>query len=210
MANDVINYRYSISGLSKSNYLRAENEEILVDKSTGEMLIKRPDGKVISYDANARLKLALQNMELVSTKHLLRGKIYHVELENRMLPELLTSRDVLTNDVILLKDAISLDIFNKIIIQLDLDLVSKESDVCKMTFEDIDVKITVSNTKSILSRRSSPAIIPIKYSQLNETILKLDKFNPVEGQPMYINAISIGELPETVDVILNSIIIMAI
>ena len=56
-------HRFGISGLSKENVNEAFLEEILVDKMSGEMLIKTPNGDIVSFDYNNRLKTNLVNIK---------------------------------------------------------------------------------------------------------------------------------------------------
>lgn len=60
MAN---NNRWGWSALSKNRYQDAYNEEVMIDKKTGEIVIKRADGVIVSYDHMARTQSAMDRLE---------------------------------------------------------------------------------------------------------------------------------------------------
>ena len=68
-------YRFGISLLSKERSSEAYNEEIMIDKFTGEVLIKSKDGDVISYNYNSRLKSQLSAIKITANNMSVYGDI---------------------------------------------------------------------------------------------------------------------------------------
>lgn len=54
MANPKPEHRFGISLLSKSRFKKAYLEEVLIDKNTGEILVRTPEGDVVSFDYSSR------------------------------------------------------------------------------------------------------------------------------------------------------------
>lgn len=80
--------RFGISALSKDKYMEAYNEEILVDKSVGEFLIKTPTGEIVSYNRTARLSSVYDNIRRVMRNSNYYGDLYTAENDS-LLPKVL-------------------------------------------------------------------------------------------------------------------------
>ena len=94
--------RFGLSALSKKNYKHAEAEEIMVEKDTGEFLIKSPDGYTVSYEALSREKSSIDTFTLLNYSLNMSGKMYKVNLDNLYLPESVEyERNVIDNEVML-------------------------------------------------------------------------------------------------------------
>ena len=78
--------RFGISALSKHNANTALDEEIMVDKITGEFLIKSREGYVISFDAMARRKSMLENIDQINSMMNMGGDVYMIDLDHLHLP----------------------------------------------------------------------------------------------------------------------------
>ena len=90
--------RWGVSALSKGNANVAYNEEILVDKETGEFLIKtKSTGDIISY--NFLNRLDNHKHKVISTAHNMRiyGKIYLVNFD-RDYPIICSDGEILNLD----------------------------------------------------------------------------------------------------------------
>lgn len=72
--------RFGFSMLSKSRYNEAYLEEVMVDKATGEFLIKSPDGRVVSYDYNTKLHNIHSDIKNTMHNHNLYGHLYECHL----------------------------------------------------------------------------------------------------------------------------------
>lgn len=84
-------YRLGISALSRKNKANAELEEIMVQKDTGQFLIKTPAGEVISFDKLQRFKEHVNTVTFNAENTRIIGHMYEIELDNTELPKLITS-----------------------------------------------------------------------------------------------------------------------
>lgn len=75
--------RYGISLLSKNRYAEAYNEELMIDKSTGEILVKTTTGDVISYDYNSRVNNAIRNLRANALELGVFGTIGSITFDNQ-------------------------------------------------------------------------------------------------------------------------------
>ena len=80
------NKRFGISALSKSRIADAYNEEIMVDKNTGELLIKTPEGDTVSYNHTARINNAVEQLKKHSEDNSLYGELYQLTLDDVVFP----------------------------------------------------------------------------------------------------------------------------
>ena len=79
-------YRFGISLLSKDRFSDAYNEEVMIDKSSGEVLVKTPDGDVISYNYNSRLKSHIIEMKAIANNLSVYGDILNIEFDDIIAP----------------------------------------------------------------------------------------------------------------------------
>lgn len=100
------NKRFGISALSKSRIADAYNEEIMVDKNTGEFLIKTPDGDTVSYNHTLRIDNAVDQLKKHSANNSLYGDIYQLTLDDVVFPvtatadvNLLTSTQTISDEM---------------------------------------------------------------------------------------------------------------
>lgn len=79
--------RFGITALSKHNKELALNGEMMVDKETGEVLVKsQQDGFVISMDALNRSKSMLEDVDHMNQLMHMKGKVYSIDLDHLHLP----------------------------------------------------------------------------------------------------------------------------
>ena len=78
--------RFAVSGLSKDRYSEAKNEEMLVDKITGEYLLKNREGFVVSSDTTNRMKSAINKAIIDAEQSGICGDLYQIELTNYIFP----------------------------------------------------------------------------------------------------------------------------
>jgi hypothetical protein len=70
------NGRWGISLLSKSKYLNAKTEEVMMDKRTGEICVKDDNGNIISYDYLSRRQNTINRCITLANNSMLRGAVY--------------------------------------------------------------------------------------------------------------------------------------
>ena len=135
-------YRYGVSLLSRSSHIKAENEELLLDKETGQILLKRVDGNIMSYDAMTRFTQAMDRITSLASKNLIFGKIYNILPENRDLPSALD----IDEEILSGSETIEIGPLSKLFLQLDVDVYDNESKYGdSKSLEDIMVHIRMSH-----------------------------------------------------------------
>lgn len=78
-------YRFGISLLSKKKFPTAYNEEIMIDKLTGEILVKTPSGDTISYNYNSRIKSQITTIRSIANNYSIYGDIISIDLDNDVM-----------------------------------------------------------------------------------------------------------------------------
>lgn len=79
-------YRFGVSLLSKDRYKDAYNQELMVDKLTGEVLVKTPTGDTISYNYNSRLKSHIVETKSIANNVSVYGDIISIEMDDKYAP----------------------------------------------------------------------------------------------------------------------------
>ena len=133
-------YRYGVSLLNRDNHIKAENEELMIDKKTSQILFKRVDGKIMSYDSMTRFTQSMDRLTTIGTKNFIFGKIYNILPENRDLPSAIdVNEEILSGG-----ETIELGQVRKLILQLDVDIYDDESKYGdSKSFEDIIVNLSL-------------------------------------------------------------------
>ena len=134
--NDLIQ-RFAISALSRERQHEALNEEIMVGKYTGEFYIKTKDSVILSADIMNRLKASTDEAIRIAELMGMTGELYHVELENKQLPNHIDySTNILQNDTILLPEGTK-----EVLINLDIDEYDVEDGIPNIVHSEGNVKI---------------------------------------------------------------------
>ena len=135
--------RFGISLLSKENYTDAYNEEVLVDKNTGEFLLKTRNGKVLSYDFNTKYKSMVNDIQRVMNNLNLYGTVN--DINGFIVPVLENVSDVSTT-ILLPEAASTFDLrgsTNRIAVYANFDFLTEPTiDLLEPTYND-SYKITV-------------------------------------------------------------------
>ena len=79
-------YRFGVSLLSKNRFNDAYPEELMVDKLTGEVLVKTPTGDTISYNYNSRLKTHIVETKSIANNVSVYGDIISIEMDDKYAP----------------------------------------------------------------------------------------------------------------------------
>lgn len=156
-------YRYGVSLLSRKNHVVAEPEELMIDKETGQILLKQENSKIISYDAMTRFNTSLNAIQATAEQQMFLGKILSVIPDNTTLPKCITS-----GDQILVSEVVNLGPVKKMLIQLDVDVISTVS-----TFGDIKESDTVV-AEIVINRNGTEQTIVEPVVHLNKKVLSFD------------------------------------
>ena len=121
--------RFGISALSKQNANTALEEEIMVDKTTGEFLLKSREGYVISFDAMARRKSMLENIDQINSMMNMGGDVYMIDLDHLHLPcPVEYNTNILQNSVVIKDKNLTKLLFNIDVDEIIPDVVAGVSE----------------------------------------------------------------------------------
>ena len=129
--------RFAISALSKEFHDQSLNEEIMVDKNTGEFLLKSKKGTVISYDAIARRRSTITDATECATTQNMMGNMYELALEEYNLPAIVPYNDNILANSISLKQNLQ-----KVLFYIDIDEII-EGELAQVSEADPKVEITL-------------------------------------------------------------------
>lgn len=165
-------YRYGVSLLSRDNHIKAQNEELMVDKETGQILLKRVDGNIMSYDAMTRFRQSAARINDTATKQLMFGKIYANFLDNKPLPcAFENGEELLIGD-----EEIFYSDVKKIILQLDVDVYDDESKFGdSKSYEDVMVKLVMEHDSNTIEKELKLldlSITPITFDTSSTLTIK--------------------------------------
>lgn len=160
-------YRYGVSMLSRKNHVKALPEELMIDKQTGQILLKQENEKIISYDAMTRFKASINTIQATAERLIFMGKIFSIVPENTPLPKCVTS-----GEPILVEEQVELGPIKKLLIQLDVDVIDTTS-----TFGDIKEYDKVL-AEIVLNRNGQLTTIKKPVLQLADRIISFDTAQP--------------------------------
>lgn len=129
--------RFAISALSKEFHDQSLNEEIMVDKNTGEFLLKSKRGTVISYDAISRRRSTITDATECATTQNMMGNMYELALEEYNLPAIVPYDDNILANSISLKQNLQ-----KVLFYIDIDEII-EGELGQVSEVDPKVEITL-------------------------------------------------------------------
>lgn len=175
-------YRYGVSCLNRNNHIKAENEELMIDKETSQILLKRVDGKIMSYDSMARFAQSMDRLTVIGTKNFIFGKIYNILPANRDLP----SAFEVNEEILSGGETIELGPVRKLILQLDVDIYDNESKFGdSKSFEDIMVNLSMTHGEDVIEKS-------IRLIDLNNERLEF-----TNSKDLIIKSIQIDDQEET-------------
>lgn len=140
------NHRFAITGLSRENKANAYNEEILIEKNTGQFLIKNKAGQIISYDSLARLNEHINKMTYNAENVGIKGSLNEIELDHLELPYF---------------------------VENNIDLIKSNTFVVATKARNVKLLLSVDleklTTGSVLKLATTPAQIIIAFEARNKT-----------------------------------------
>lgn len=138
-------YRYGVSMLSRKNHIKALPEELMIDKETGQILLKQVNGNIISYDATTRFKASVDHITSTAEKHMFLGLLTAVMPENMPLPKCISS-----NQSILVEEVVELGTVKRLLFQLDVDVIDTTTTFGDIkSYENIMVEIIIERNKKL-------------------------------------------------------------
>jgi len=156
--------RIAISLLSRENKADALPEEVMIHKTTGQILIKTTAGDIISFDSLNRIKSHIDNTTTTCLNLDIRGDMSSIEISETELPSIISyDTNILTNSIILYQNKE----FAKTILSIDLDCI-KLSDTSSLTGFDPIANIDFVFTKTGVTKTFN---IQLPISDLNQTVI---------------------------------------
>lgn len=134
--------RFVLSFLHKRNYEKAFNGEILCDENTGELLIKREDGNIISFDAATRRTTHIDAVTDMCNIYGLRGDLYEITDNATIYPSTVNVLDNILDDSVIIETNCS-----SILISVDADAVVCD-DVSMLVNDTVSLTATITTMKN--------------------------------------------------------------
>jgi hypothetical protein len=199
--------RFAVSALSRSRKEEALNDEIMIHKPIGQLLMKRPDGVIASHDSISRFNMHRKSLENNYANIGITGDLYVIELDNVDLPsEVQESTNILSTPV-----EISTGV-NKLLLSLDLDCLEVVDGELVELIDYPDIKIDFSFVEEGEPSIDFSKVIPA--NKLSSTVIDLSKelVEDVEDMIATITSITIEPNPanenKTVEYFLHSILLI--
>lgn len=158
--------RWAISALSKVNKAFAVNEEILIDKNTGEILIRTPDGNIISYDSLARFKAHKEYLILHAENLRVTGSLGNIKSDTIEFPDIVGDAVNIIGATPLVIKASGI---NKILISVDIDCIEILALDSLVVLDEPSISIDFVFTKS--SNPDKNLNITSSISQLDKSLI---------------------------------------
>lgn len=181
--------RFAVSGLSKQRYTEAVKEEMLMEKYTGEFLIKNKDGVIVSADTINRSAAAFANAVLTAEQTGICGDIYLLEVDNVVAP------NIVQYDVNLLSEPLTLDEgIGRVLFNFDVSEYKYVDDLTQQLEKESSVEVVIK------SGEEKSIVKVLKINEMNRWVFDSSKhFGPL-GAPLRIESIKIKCEPEFVGV----------
>jgi len=199
--------RFAVSALSRSRKEEALNDEIMIHKPIGQLLMKRPDGVIVSHDSISRFNMHRKSLENNYANIGITGDLYVIELDNVDLPsEVQESTNILSTPV-----EISTGV-NKLLLSLDLDCLEVVGGELVELIDYPDIKIDFSFVEEGEPSIDFSKVIPA--NKLSSTVIDLSEelVEDVGDMIATITSITIEPNPanenKTVEYFLHSILLI--
>ena len=193
---------WGISLLSKSKYPRAYREEVMINKLTGEVLVKTPEGDVVSYGYLSRYQAHISEATNAAYAMNIYGPMYRVELTGVTYP------DVVSLDTNLIEDEpiVIASSYRKFMLSIDVDVIKIEDN--ELVNPGIDPTVAISYSVKKNGSYGTEEIYLSTVSELNKHIFELGS-DPIEE--LSIINITLGidsSVDSTVRAILSNMILV--
>jgi hypothetical protein len=205
--------RYAVSLLDKSRKSEAIDQEVLINKLTGEILVKSAAGIFISYNKIAKFDAHIKDVTTLCHGLNFLGNMYELEFDNIDLP------NVVEEDINLLSGAttFSADVLTKILISVDLDSLRIDAGEAKRLDTQPTITIDMTLATNITDGGITYGIVrTLPLDSSNITIFNVDYPEADPGDVVdytaTINSIYITRDPsnasDTLRFVLNSVLIV--
>lgn len=191
--------RWAVSALSRENKASAVNDELMVHKDTAQMLLKRPDGTVISFDSISRFNTHKDIVESTAQTMGLTGVISMIDFVIELPSKIQDGINLLEESVLLSEDPVS-----KLLVSLDMDCleIAGGEAILLKELPNVEILLTVGPEGS---ETQINKIIPLNL--LRTTVISLPDNQPVSAVELKITSNPLSEGKE-VEYILHSVLLI--
>lgn len=172
-------YRFGVSGLRREDKDNAVNEEMLIQKDTGQFLIKSMDGEIISADSLNRLSQHINDVRSRSEILGTTGVLNVMEFDDLELPNVVTENmNLLGSDTLLIDTKLN----TKILFSSDHDYldVSTLDAIISSNPTNVELVFDITNT---VDNITVSVTLDQTVEKLNNTIIAPNKFSEFIGVP---------------------------
>lgn len=183
--------RFSVSGRSKKYADTAIAEELIIDKETGQFLVKSVDGeRVVSLDATTTQANHQRTLSTIAMLKGFTGDIYKVPVTTSLpMPCVIGSSDVLIPTPL---DLTALSLYESFMVSVDAVIVDQTDQLASINPEvTITLELTLSSNetqevvKTGTSTQTSVNVFTLSdlketYGQITKVVLKSITFNADE------------------------------
>lgn len=176
--------RFAVSGLSKQRASEAVKEELVMEKHTGELLIKNKDGVLISADTMNRSAAAFNNAVSIAEQTGICGDIYLVGVDNIISPNIVPYDTNLLSEPIILDEGIG-----RLLLNFDVSEYRYVTDLTTQLEKESSVEVVVKCDTQTVTKK-------LKLSEINKWVFDNKKLKVTLSQPLRIESIKIICEPE--------------
>ena len=161
--------RFGISLLSKEKFNTAYDEEVMIDKNTGEILVKSSSGEVISYNYNSRLNSHISETKLIANNLGVYGDIVSIEFDDTYAPFTMEfDKNYVPTPITIMYIKCKKLLFN-----LDLDPITMENNIISHNRNNIIIELSFSLYYTDATT-SEPLTISCPINELNSNLFILN------------------------------------
>lgn len=184
---DVLNYtmqRFALSALSKDRYPESVKEEIMVDKNTGEILLKDKSGYIVSADTTNRLALAMRKAISDAEQSGICGQFYQMTFDDMELPKMISYNKNILSEPLDLSSQI-----NKFLLNFDISEHFCNTDSIDLLNEtECEIKVEA-------KRGSQQFIVTKKINDMNKFVINSMDYCNDDSKPISITGITFIPAP---------------
>jgi hypothetical protein len=185
--------RFGVSFLSKSRKSEAVAEEVMINKETGEILLKGADGAFLSYNKFSRDNFFIDSFTQLAYSLNLLGKLYSI-VPMTELPMKITENVNLLDASAILTDNTKIE---KLLIGLDVDnLKIALSGECSINTNSplIDMSIVLADNATLSTQYTINTSLSLEENNMNIIIPEYPVYDPgdVVDYTAYISSLKIN------------------
>lgn len=184
---DVLNYtmqRFALSALSKDRYPESVKEEIMIDKNTGEILLKDKSGYIVSADTTNRLALAMRKAISDAEQSGICGQFYQMTFDDMELPKMISYNKNILSEPLDLSSQI-----NKFLLNFDISEHFCNTDSIDLLNEtECEIKVEA-------KRGSHQFIVTKKINDMNKFVINSMDYCNDDSNPISITGITFIPAP---------------